>query len=94
MDETETLIDECETLKTEVERLTDMHRKAVAEAAILLAEKTDRDEEIERLRDWIGRWANCELPSWLDEEIGCALAGEPLSQSEEARQALSRIEEQ
>jgi len=32
------------------ERLTDMHRKAVAGAVILLEEKTDRDEEIERLR--------------------------------------------
>ena len=38
-------------LQAENERLTGLHRKAVAEAAILLAEKTDRDEEIERLRE-------------------------------------------
>ena len=31
-----------------------------------------------RLREWVERWSFAELHGWLDEEIGCALAGEAI----------------
>jgi len=37
--------------EAEVKRLTDMHRQAVAEAAILLVEKVEYKEEVEQLRE-------------------------------------------
>ena len=45
------LFDDAVDARKEVERLIDLHRKAVAEAVILSLEKDDRDEEIERLRE-------------------------------------------